>query len=127
MKITRRSPLTGKATTLDLPICQAQIDAYEGGRLIQHAFANVSSELREFYKSGYTPEDWQRMFQQPVFKAGDHVRMMEGSDLLGVGFIVSHANPEAEEGIEPVFMVQFDGSTDPREVEQPMLFWEDSK
>ena len=62
MKITRTSPLTGRELTLDLPITPAEIRAYEQGALLQDAFPNLSPGQREFYKTGYTADDWKAIF-----------------------------------------------------------------
>ena len=65
MIITRRSPLTGKLNEMDLPITEDQIRLYQqGGILVQQAFPNLSPDQREFFKTGYTPEDWARVFPE---------------------------------------------------------------
>jgi hypothetical protein len=65
MIITRRSPLTGKLNEMDLPITEDQIRLYQQGRiLVQQAFPNLTPDQREFFKTGYTPEDWDRMFPE---------------------------------------------------------------
>lgn len=63
MLITRRSPLTGKDNTMDLPITQDQLDRWmrrEG--LIQNIMPELTPDQREFLISGSTPEDWATMF-----------------------------------------------------------------
>lgn len=62
MKVSRKSPLTGKVTEMDLDITQEQIDHYNRGTLLQNAFPNLSASEREFWKTGYTQEDWDKMF-----------------------------------------------------------------
>lgn len=62
MKISRKSPLTGIITTIDLPITSEQIRKYESGEMIQNAFPNLSPSEREFYKTGYTDDDWKALF-----------------------------------------------------------------
>jgi hypothetical protein len=65
MIITRRSPLTGKLNEMDLPISEDQIRLYQqGGILVQQAFPNLTPDQREFFKTGYTPEDWARVFPE---------------------------------------------------------------
>jgi hypothetical protein len=59
MKITRKSLITGKTHTRDLPITEAQLAAYESGVLVQDAFPHLSPPEREFIKTGITPEEWQ--------------------------------------------------------------------
>lgn len=62
MLITRKSPISGQMNTIDLNITQAQIDAYNSGSLLQNAFPNLPKELREFFKTGITPEEWRQLF-----------------------------------------------------------------
>ena len=62
MEIVRTSQMTGKVRSMDLPITQDQINAYEGGMLLQDAFPNLSADQREFFKSGITPEEWNAAF-----------------------------------------------------------------
>lgn len=65
MQITRRSPLTSRETTLDLPVTQDQLDRYAAGReLIQDVFPQLTPAEREFIKTGYTVEDWDAMFPE---------------------------------------------------------------
>lgn len=66
MKIFRISPLTGKLNTLDLDVTEEQIKEFEsnGSRMIQDIFPNLSAEDREFIKTGYTKEDWGKIFGQ---------------------------------------------------------------
>jgi hypothetical protein len=62
MKLTRISPLTNRATTLDLDITPDQLDAWAQGMLIQQAFPHLTPAEREFIHTGYTAEDWVKMF-----------------------------------------------------------------
>lgn len=62
MLITRRSPFSGKMHQLELDITVEQAAAYYGGAMLQDAFPNLSGPLREFFKSGITPEEWQKTF-----------------------------------------------------------------
>jgi len=62
MQVTRISPLTKKTNTQELDITQEQIDNYQRGMLIQRAFPNLNSADREFFKSGMTQEDWDKVF-----------------------------------------------------------------
>lgn len=76
MIITRASPMTGKLNQLDLPVTQAQLDAYyKSGALIQNAFPNLNSAEREFILSGYTAEDWIDAF--PPTSSSDVGEMVE--------------------------------------------------
>lgn len=63
MNITRRSPLTGREATMDLPVTEAQLAAWTDRKvLIQVAMPQLTDEEREFIMTGYTPEDWAAMF-----------------------------------------------------------------
>jgi len=62
MKITRTSMYSGITRTRDLPIVQAQIDAWQGGALIQNAFPDLSDSDREFIITGITADEWIEMF-----------------------------------------------------------------
>ena len=59
MLITRKSLVSGKVHTLDLPVTEAQLQAYGDGDLLQDAFPDLSPPLREFIKTGITPAEWQ--------------------------------------------------------------------
>jgi hypothetical protein len=63
MLITRTSMFSGKVRSMDLPITEAQIIAYQNGELIQNAFPNLTPSEREFYKSGITQEEWDILFE----------------------------------------------------------------
>ena len=62
MQITRKSVLTGKVATLDVPCTARELAAYEAGMLIQDAMPNVPPDMREFLMSGITPDEWQATF-----------------------------------------------------------------
>ena len=49
---------------MDLPITQAQLDAYANGAMIQDAFPNLTADQREFIKTGYTAEEWEQIFSE---------------------------------------------------------------
>lgn len=59
MKITKKSNLTGKVHTMEIPCTQAQLDSFNAGMYIQNAMPNISAELREFVLTGITPEEWE--------------------------------------------------------------------
>jgi len=58
MKVTRTSMISGKVHTLDLPITEQQMEAYQNGALPQDAFPDLLAPQREFIKTGITPEEW---------------------------------------------------------------------
>lgn len=62
MLVTRKSQVTGKEHTLDLPITEAQALEYERGKLVQDAFPDCNAEQREFILTGITPEEWTAIF-----------------------------------------------------------------
>lgn len=62
MKITKKSMLSKKVTTLDLPVTQEQLDKWKGGELIQKAMPHLTPDQREFLMTGMTSEEWDEMF-----------------------------------------------------------------
>lgn len=63
MQITKRSPLTGKYNTMDLPITPEQLGRWKRREgLIQDIMPELTADKREFLMSGYTPEDWATLF-----------------------------------------------------------------
>jgi hypothetical protein len=63
MLIGKISSLTGVLNTMDLNVSDEQLDKYNRGEsLIQNIFPNLSSEEREFLKSGITPQEWNLYF-----------------------------------------------------------------
>lgn len=57
MKITKKSLITQKIRTIDLPITQEQFDAWNNGALIQDVMPHLSRDEREFLISGTVPDD----------------------------------------------------------------------
>ena len=62
MQITKTSFFSGKTTTREIPVTQAQLDDWVSGTLIQVAMSSVSADDREFIKTGITPEEWDEEF-----------------------------------------------------------------
>lgn len=63
MLIQRTSPLTGNVNYMEIDVTQEQLDAWKSRRqLIQDAMPNLTADEREFIKTGYTPEDWAKIF-----------------------------------------------------------------
>lgn len=71
MKITRTSNYSGITRTIDLPVTQAQLDAWEAGALIQNVMPTLSPDDREFLKTGITPDEWDEMFPPEERVEGD--------------------------------------------------------
>jgi len=61
MIITRKSQYSGTLYTRDLDVTQEQLDAYEGGLLLQDAFPHLSVDDREFIKTGISAHEWQQL------------------------------------------------------------------
>ena len=65
MLITRTSPISGETHTREVPCTQEQLAAWEAGTLIQNAMPDVPAPLREYVKSGITPQEWVETFGPP--------------------------------------------------------------
>lgn len=66
MLITKRSMLTGKEHTIDIPTTPDKLKLYESGEmLIQYVFPDLTPEQREFIKTGITPDEWNRIVEVP--------------------------------------------------------------
>lgn len=62
MQITKRSPISKKEHTREIPVTVEQIEDWLNGALIQDAMPNISADDREFIMTGITPEEWDEMF-----------------------------------------------------------------
>lgn len=62
MKITKKSTLTGNVSSMELDITIDQIAQWQGGKLIQNVFPNLSMDEREFLMSGITKMEWDTHF-----------------------------------------------------------------
>ena len=65
MLITRTSPISGATHTREVPCTPEQLATWESGVLIQNAMPDVEAPLREYIKSGITPEEWVETFGRP--------------------------------------------------------------
>lgn len=55
----KRSALTGKWNTMEIPLTLEQIDAWRtGNRSIQQCFPHLTVDQREFLITGSTPAEW---------------------------------------------------------------------
>tara|TARA_R100000353_G_C6359591_1_gene155795 strand:- start:102 stop:323 length:222 start_codon:yes stop_codon:yes gene_type:complete len=62
LELTKKSILTGKTSTMTLPITQDQLDLYNNTKInIQDVFPNLDSGQREFIKTGITQEEWDKL------------------------------------------------------------------
>ena len=59
MKITRISIVSGKETTLELPITFEQMANWRSGMLVQEAFPQLTADQREFMMTGIAPAEWE--------------------------------------------------------------------
>lgn len=62
MIVERRSPVTGRINSMDLPVTEEQIQAWRDGGLIQKVMPHLSGTEREFLMTGMTEEEWTSMF-----------------------------------------------------------------
>ena len=67
MLVTKKSPISGKVSSMELPITEAQLKAHKNGELAQNIFPNLSVEEREFLISGITPKEWNDLFGNMIF------------------------------------------------------------
>ena len=65
MLITRTSPISGTTHSLEVNCTLEQLAAWEAGTLIQDAMPDVEAPLREYIKSGITPQEWIETFGRP--------------------------------------------------------------
>lgn len=63
MIIKMKSMFTGRINEMDLPVTQADIDAWRASdRLVQSVFPDLTIEQREFLLTGSTPQEWIEVF-----------------------------------------------------------------
>jgi hypothetical protein len=61
MIIHRRSLISGKTNTMDLPVTEEQIETWQNGGLIQDIFPELTPDEREFIKTGISSDEWQKL------------------------------------------------------------------
>jgi len=64
MLVTRKSAASGIERTLDLPITEQQMAAYQNGALVQDAFPHLTVDQREFIITGISSEELDEMFAE---------------------------------------------------------------
>ena len=64
MKVTRTSMFTGITRTIDLPITEDDLRAWNNGMLIQNACPDLTADAREFIMTGVTSEEWEETFSE---------------------------------------------------------------
>ena len=62
MLITRTSPVTGKAKTMEIEITESQLKAWRAGAYIQDVAPLLSADEREVILTGILPEEWDELF-----------------------------------------------------------------
>jgi hypothetical protein len=63
MLVTKKSLVSGNTSTMDIDVTDDQLARIETGReLIQNIVPDLSTDEREFLKSGITPQEWDGMF-----------------------------------------------------------------
>lgn len=58
MLIKKKNPFTGKESEMEIPVTPEQLQAWEGGELIQRAMPNLNADQREFIRSGLLPQEF---------------------------------------------------------------------
>lgn len=64
MLIERRSLVSGVIRTLDLPVTEDQIEAWEQGMKIQDAMPNLTDSQREFILTGVVDTEWDMLYKE---------------------------------------------------------------
>lgn len=65
LRISRRSDLTGRQNSMDLPVTEAMLqDWCHNNKLIQNVMPSLSKDQREFLISGCTPAEWDAMNEE---------------------------------------------------------------
>lgn len=65
VRVTRRSDISGKENTLDLPISEARLKEFanDGGKtLLPRLLPELTADQREFLKTGITSKEWDDLF-----------------------------------------------------------------
>ena len=62
MKLSAKSPVTGKYNVREIAITVEQLSRWRAGEKLQNVAPELSPEDREFIISGCTPEDWETLF-----------------------------------------------------------------
>ncbi|HHZ96822.1 MAG TPA: hypothetical protein EYN67_15015 [Flavobacteriales bacterium] len=73
MKITRTSMFSGVTRTLNLPVTQEQITAWETGTLIQNAMPQLDKNQREFVMTGVIQREWDNEFGHTGYNIGEDI------------------------------------------------------
>ena len=63
MNVTRTSIVTGITRTVDIPVTDAQFEAWHQGMLIQSAMPNLTDDQREFIETGMPQDEWEAILE----------------------------------------------------------------
>ena len=63
MMIKRESIISGKSSTMDLPVTQRQIDMWQSGMCIQDCMPHLEIKQREFLITGMSIEEQDQFFK----------------------------------------------------------------
>lgn len=63
MIIKRESIISGRSSTMDLPVTQRQIDMWQSGMCIQDCMPHLEIEQREFLITGMSIEEQRNFFK----------------------------------------------------------------
>tara|TARA_R110002020_G_scaffold2578_1_gene12312 strand:- start:25 stop:234 length:210 start_codon:yes stop_codon:yes gene_type:complete len=61
-EIERTSPLTGRVNTMEISMEPADFQSWKNGELIQNALPYLTSDEREFIKTGIYANEWEDLF-----------------------------------------------------------------
>jgi hypothetical protein len=61
MKILRTSPFSGEENVMEIDVTHHQLRIWKSGTLIQDAMPHLTSDEREFIKTGITSQEWDSM------------------------------------------------------------------
>ena len=64
MILYRKSPVTGEANVMNIPVTRQQLDAWESGERVQNVFPNLTSVQIEFIKFGIIDEKERNIYLQ---------------------------------------------------------------
>lgn len=62
MIVIRESIVSGKVSSMDLPITDEQLKLWNEGTLVHRAFPELTPCEREFIMTGITPQEWDDTF-----------------------------------------------------------------
>lgn len=60
MKITLRSPFSGRENTVDIPVTEQELARIRSGEAIQAVVPHLPADHREFLMTGITAAEWSR-------------------------------------------------------------------